>query len=300
MTSANDFPERDPAAWTVFGQSNNSDWIELDSRSDVVFNDRNSTFFFRLSPSARSISASITKFRLAIRRLNATKKDSMCTAASVCLQIADFRPVVAEFGELGIAPVTIHDIAAHVESQPENTQTTAVHRSVQSHREPTELKLKKTNKGVSSARRKHRTPSALDSHHNSNRKKFRPVQLVHVDSAASQHHNLPLSKHANTTKTHPKTALDTEHHHAKAKPRSKRRRDKRARQEDFSPRKRTNSTKTAHGKRHRVTAHPNSNEDNRATHEGAQADKPSAKRSKRVRRKSVRENSPAKRSRGKL
>jgi hypothetical protein len=40
ITSANDFPEGDPKAWTLFAANDGKTWIVLDTQQDVVFSDR--------------------------------------------------------------------------------------------------------------------------------------------------------------------------------------------------------------------------------------------------------------------
>jgi hypothetical protein len=48
ITSANDFPNRDPKSWQLFGSQNARDWHPLDKRSNVIWDNRLETklFFF--------------------------------------------------------------------------------------------------------------------------------------------------------------------------------------------------------------------------------------------------------------
>ena len=52
LTSANDDPERDPAAWVLEGSSDSENWVELDSRSDEVFSGRHTSNVYEIASSA--------------------------------------------------------------------------------------------------------------------------------------------------------------------------------------------------------------------------------------------------------
>lgn len=49
VTSGNDAPERDPAAWQLLGSADGKDWAVLDKRSDVSFDERRHTLEFEVA-----------------------------------------------------------------------------------------------------------------------------------------------------------------------------------------------------------------------------------------------------------
>lgn len=49
ITSANDAPERDPASWIVYGSTDGSYYVTLDSQQDIVFTERNERKTFSIS-----------------------------------------------------------------------------------------------------------------------------------------------------------------------------------------------------------------------------------------------------------
>jgi hypothetical protein len=81
ITSANDFPERDPKDWNLLGSNDQGDtWDVLDSRSGVSFTSRFETQNFLVSsPGAYNI------YRLEITAI----RDDAATAAN-CVQLAEF------------------------------------------------------------------------------------------------------------------------------------------------------------------------------------------------------------------
>lgn len=61
LVSGNDYESRDPQSWTLEGSNNGDNWTTIDSRSDVVFTERNYTKDFQLSDPV-----SYTYYRLSI------------------------------------------------------------------------------------------------------------------------------------------------------------------------------------------------------------------------------------------
>jgi hypothetical protein len=61
LTSANDFPTRDPRDWTLQGSNDGTTWTTVDTRSNVDFADRRQT-----RPFAVTGSASYSRYRLVV------------------------------------------------------------------------------------------------------------------------------------------------------------------------------------------------------------------------------------------
>jgi hypothetical protein len=99
ITSANDYPGRDPANWTVFGRlapQNAADavgqaeqWVPLDTRVGEVFSDRGVTRRFEFSADAVAEMETVRDLRFAIQAI--AGDNGPCSANVACIQLSGLR-----------------------------------------------------------------------------------------------------------------------------------------------------------------------------------------------------------------
>lgn len=79
LTSANDFPDRDPAGWTLQGSADGQTWTDLDSRTGETFADRFQTRDFEFDGTEFNNAEAYPQFRL----------DITANAGAESIQLAD-------------------------------------------------------------------------------------------------------------------------------------------------------------------------------------------------------------------
>ena len=111
LTSANDFPQRDPQDWRLLGSNDGGrTWTTLDVRKGELFSQRHQRRVFKLaSPRA------FNSYRLEIDRV----RDP---AAVDCVQLAEIEPLGATEDDLGPAPLLEDKITAQGDNAPSETR----------------------------------------------------------------------------------------------------------------------------------------------------------------------------------
>lgn len=107
LTSANDFPERDPQNWRLLGSNDDQTWTVLDVRQGVVFSERHERRVFVCSNCAP-----FTVYRLEIDRVHAPS-----TANAV--QLAEIEPMNDYPFDPSPAPLFCDAISAQGDNPPE-------------------------------------------------------------------------------------------------------------------------------------------------------------------------------------
>lgn len=110
LTSANDFPQRDPQAWRLLGSHDGGrTWTTLDVRNGELFPERHQRRVFQVA-SPRAFSS----YRLEIERV----RDP---AAADCVQLAEIEPLGATEDDLTPAPLWEDEITAQGNNPPWET-----------------------------------------------------------------------------------------------------------------------------------------------------------------------------------
>ena len=111
LTSANDFPQRDPQGWRLLGSNDGGrTWTTLDVRKEELFSERHQRRVFKLvSPRA------FNGYRLEIDRV----RDP---AAVDCVQLAELEPLGATEDDLAPAPLPEDEITAQGDNPPWETR----------------------------------------------------------------------------------------------------------------------------------------------------------------------------------
>src|ERR1035437_2092527 len=111
LTSANDFPQRDPQDWRLLGSNNDGrTWTVLDIRKGEVFSERHQRRIFKLTNSGP-----FNLYRLQVDRV----RDP--TAAD-CIQLAEIEPLGATEDDLEPVPIFEDLITAQGENPPLETR----------------------------------------------------------------------------------------------------------------------------------------------------------------------------------
>ena len=111
LTSANDFPQRDPQDWRLLGSNDGGrTWTTLDVRKGELFSERHQRRVFKLA-NQRAYSV----YRLQIDRV----RDP---AAGECVQLAEIEPLGATEDDLEPAPLVEDRITAQGDNPPWETR----------------------------------------------------------------------------------------------------------------------------------------------------------------------------------
>jgi signal transduction histidine kinase len=107
LTSANDFPQRDPQDWRLLGSNDDgTSWTTLDTRKGEVFFERHQRRVFKVSTPGE-----FTVYRLQIERV----RDP---GAADCVQLAELEPLGDQEDELAAVPTFEDLITAQGENGP--------------------------------------------------------------------------------------------------------------------------------------------------------------------------------------
>jgi signal transduction histidine kinase len=111
ITSANDFPQRDPSDWRLLGSNDDGKtWTALDVRKGELFSERHQRRVFKLANPG-----SYRSYRLRIDRVQNP-------AAADCVQLAELEPLGETEDDLGPAPLLEDLITAQDDNSPWETR----------------------------------------------------------------------------------------------------------------------------------------------------------------------------------
>ncbi len=105
IASAEDFPEKDPSSWVLYGSDDNSGWTELDSRTDIGFK-RNEVRKFELD-----VQESYKYYKLEIAGNNGSRSTQIAEwsmTAAIPNVIEDLMQYAEGFTETSSTPMGIH------------------------------------------------------------------------------------------------------------------------------------------------------------------------------------------------